>query len=190
METEALSCPLASELAEVVAFHNGDLRAAIITLLEDIRHLRHQVVLVEGAMSKRPGARLASDLRPRLTMPEMNYSKKLRGWSLRIAADANQLLQVTCQFCRRTYRFFPNDLLKLTADVSLDRLAGRFRCEICNRGDFMSLKVVQIWGAICLFTCSMRTATWKELLDLGIRRKRRPLGRRFSVSLMLGQVAA
>ncbi|WP_245314387.1 hypothetical protein [Rhizobium sp. R634] len=76
----------------------------------------------------------------------MNYSKKLRGWSLRNAADANQLLEVTCQFCRRTYRFFPNDLLKLTADVSLDRLASRFRCEICNRGDFMSLKVVQIWG--------------------------------------------
>ncbi|OWV72256.1 dehydrogenase [Rhizobium sp. R634] len=52
METEALSCPLASELDEVVAFHNGDMRAAIIALLEDIRHLRHQLVLAEGAMSK------------------------------------------------------------------------------------------------------------------------------------------
>ncbi|WP_085779439.1 hypothetical protein [Rhizobium sp. NXC14] len=51
METEALSCPCASELDEVVAFHNGDMRAAIVTLLEDIRHLRHQLVLAEGAMS-------------------------------------------------------------------------------------------------------------------------------------------
>ncbi|MBX4908397.1 MULTISPECIES: hypothetical protein [Rhizobium] len=80
-------------------------------------------------------------------MPEMNYSKKLRGWSLRDAADANQLLEVTCQLCRRTYRFFPRDLLKLTKDVSLDRLAGRFRCQLCDRREYMNLKVVQIWGS-------------------------------------------
>ncbi|WP_260687617.1 hypothetical protein [Rhizobium bangladeshense] len=76
----------------------------------------------------------------------MNYNKKLRGWSLRDAAEAGQLLEVTCQFCRTTYRFIPRDLLKLTKDVSLDRLASRFRCVRCNRGDYMSLKVVQIWG--------------------------------------------
>ncbi len=80
-------------------------------------------------------------------MPEMNYNKKLRGWSLRDAAEAGQLLEVTCQFCRTTYRFIPRDLLKLTKDVSLDRLASRFRCVRCNRGDYMSLKVVQIWGS-------------------------------------------
>ncbi|WP_246798807.1 hypothetical protein [Rhizobium leguminosarum] len=39
-------------------------------------------------------------------MPEMNNSKKLRGWSLRDAADAGQLLEVTCQFCRRTTAIF------------------------------------------------------------------------------------
>ncbi|WP_246661301.1 hypothetical protein [Rhizobium sp. MHM7A] len=77
----------------------------------------------------------------------MNEAKKLRGWSLRDAAEAGQLLEVTCQFCRRTYRFFPRDLLQLTTNVSLDRLAGRFHCERCNRGDYMNLKVVQIWGS-------------------------------------------
>lgn len=80
-------------------------------------------------------------------MPEMNEAKKLRGWSLRDAAEAGQLLEVRCQFCRRTYRFFPRDLLQLTANVSLDRLACRFRCERCNCKDYMSLKVVQIWGS-------------------------------------------
>lgn len=80
-------------------------------------------------------------------MPEMNYAKKLRGWSLRDAADAGQLLEVTCQFCRTTYRFFPHDLLKLTTNVSLDRLASRFRCERCNRSDYMGLTVRQIWGS-------------------------------------------
>nr|WP_064245308.1 hypothetical protein [Rhizobium leguminosarum]OAP96854.1 hypothetical protein A4U53_11745 [Rhizobium leguminosarum] len=80
-------------------------------------------------------------------MPEMNNAKKLRGWSLRDAAEAGQLLEVTCQFCRTTYRFFPSDLLKLTTNVSLDRLACRFHCERCDRGDYMSLKVLQIWGS-------------------------------------------
>ncbi|MDV4155881.1 nucleoside/nucleotide kinase family protein [Rhizobium brockwellii] len=80
-------------------------------------------------------------------MPEMNNAKKLRGWSLRDAAAAGQLLEVTCQFCRRTYRFFPRDLLQLTTDVTLDRLASRFHCERCDRGDYMSLKVLQIWGS-------------------------------------------
>ncbi|MDR9775019.1 hypothetical protein RJJ65_20650 [Rhizobium hidalgonense] len=80
-------------------------------------------------------------------MPEMNLSKKLRGWSLRDAADAGQLLEVKCQFCRTTYRFFPNDLLQLTTNVSLDRLACRFRCERCNRSDYMGLTVRQIWGS-------------------------------------------
>ncbi|KPH09114.1 hypothetical protein CO657_19790 [Rhizobium acidisoli] len=80
-------------------------------------------------------------------MPEMNYSKKLRGWSLSDADEAGQLLEVTCQFCKRTYRFFPRDLLKLTPNVSLDRLAGRFRCQRCDRADYMVLRVVQIWGS-------------------------------------------
>ncbi|MBY3513047.1 hypothetical protein HFN76_12485 [Rhizobium laguerreae] len=52
MKPEALSCPLASELDEVVAFHDGDMRAAIGTLLDDIRHLRQQLALAEGAMSR------------------------------------------------------------------------------------------------------------------------------------------
>jgi len=80
-------------------------------------------------------------------MPEMNYSKKLRGWSLRDADEAGQLLEVTCQFCRTTYRYFPRDLLKLTADVSLDRLPSRFHCQRCDRADYMVLTVVQLWGS-------------------------------------------
>ncbi|WP_221154092.1 hypothetical protein [Rhizobium lentis] len=40
------------EVAEVIAYHGGDMEAAIGTLLDDIRHLRHQLVLAEGAMSR------------------------------------------------------------------------------------------------------------------------------------------
>lgn len=40
------------ELAEVIAYHGGDTRAAIATLLADVRHLRQQLALAEGAMSR------------------------------------------------------------------------------------------------------------------------------------------
>ncbi|OBY04444.1 hypothetical protein BAE36_24850 [Rhizobium leguminosarum bv. trifolii] len=40
------------ELAEVVAYHKGDMQAAIGTLLQDIRHLRRQLALTEGAMGR------------------------------------------------------------------------------------------------------------------------------------------
>lgn len=35
-----------------LAWHQGDARAAIATLIEDCRHLRHQLALAEGAMSR------------------------------------------------------------------------------------------------------------------------------------------
>ncbi|MBY3268383.1 hypothetical protein HFO05_07125 [Rhizobium laguerreae] len=40
------------ERAKVIAYHRGDTHAAIDTLLEDIRHLRRQLALAEGAMSR------------------------------------------------------------------------------------------------------------------------------------------
>ncbi|WP_064815519.1 MULTISPECIES: hypothetical protein [unclassified Rhizobium] len=40
------------EREAVIAYHRGDMRAAIATLLEDIRHLRRQLALTEGAMGR------------------------------------------------------------------------------------------------------------------------------------------
>ncbi|ULJ81258.1 hypothetical protein MF410_24565 (plasmid) [Rhizobium sp. C104] len=40
------------ERAKVIAYHRGDTHAAIDTLLDDIRHLRRQLALTEGAMSR------------------------------------------------------------------------------------------------------------------------------------------
>ncbi|ACS59970.1 hypothetical protein Rleg_6938 (plasmid) [Rhizobium leguminosarum bv. trifolii WSM1325] len=45
------------ERAKVIAYHRGDTHAAIDTLLEDIRHLRRQLALTEGAMMSRGMAR-------------------------------------------------------------------------------------------------------------------------------------
>lgn len=35
-----------------LAWHNGDVHATVVTLLEDCRHLRQQLALTEGAMSR------------------------------------------------------------------------------------------------------------------------------------------
>jgi len=40
------------EVQAALAWHDGDVNATIATLLEDIRHLRHQLALAEGIMSR------------------------------------------------------------------------------------------------------------------------------------------
>ena len=44
--------PLENEVDAALAWHNGDARAAIATLIEDLRHLKRQLVLAEGVMSR------------------------------------------------------------------------------------------------------------------------------------------
>ncbi|MGO8096689.1 hypothetical protein [Rhizobium leguminosarum] len=41
-----------SEIEAVLAYHGADAQAAIGTLLDDIRHLRRQLALTEGAASR------------------------------------------------------------------------------------------------------------------------------------------
>ncbi|KQV27480.1 hypothetical protein ASC97_03610 [Rhizobium sp. Root1203] len=80
-------------------------------------------------------------------MPEMNESKKLSRWSLTNAAEAGQVIVVTCHHCRITHRYLPQDLLQFRDDVSLDRLSRHFRCERCGNGRYIVLKVHDPFGA-------------------------------------------
>lgn len=41
-----------NEVEAALAYHGGDARAAVATLLDDCRHLRLQLALAEGAMSR------------------------------------------------------------------------------------------------------------------------------------------
>ncbi len=43
---------LSWEVEAVLSWHDEDAKAAIATLLQDCRHLRSQLALVEGAMSR------------------------------------------------------------------------------------------------------------------------------------------
>nr|WP_246713724.1 hypothetical protein [Rhizobium esperanzae] len=47
---------LREEIDAVVAFHNGNVRAAITTLLLDCRHLRLQLALTEEMTGRSPTA--------------------------------------------------------------------------------------------------------------------------------------
>jgi hypothetical protein len=40
------------EVEAALAWHDDDVKATIATLIEDIRHLRQQLALTEGAMSR------------------------------------------------------------------------------------------------------------------------------------------
>jgi hypothetical protein len=53
MSTAQASQPLnVDEVEAALAFHGGDAAATIMTLLNDLRHLRLQLALTEGAMSR------------------------------------------------------------------------------------------------------------------------------------------
>ena len=44
--------PEADPVDHIIAWHDGDIRAAIETLMEDIQHLRLQLALATAAMGK------------------------------------------------------------------------------------------------------------------------------------------
>ncbi|MCD2184743.1 CUE domain-containing protein [Rhizobium sp. GN54] len=54
MANQSLSEPETevSELEAILAYHGGDARAAVETLLADCRHLRRKLALTEGVMSR------------------------------------------------------------------------------------------------------------------------------------------
>lgn len=49
---EAHPLPDLDPIDAALAWHAGDARATIATLIEDCRHLRQQLALTEGAMSR------------------------------------------------------------------------------------------------------------------------------------------
>jgi hypothetical protein len=72
-------------------------------------------------------------------MPEIHPFKRLRSWTLQSAFEQGQLLVVTCNLCRVTHRYLPTDIIELTGDATLDRVLSRFKCERCNKKNYMEL---------------------------------------------------
>lgn len=57
----------------------------------------------------------------------------------RLTADGGmRLVRVRCVICRRTYNYFPGDLIQIFGDVDVDSLERRITCEA---GDHRPLEV-------------------------------------------------
>ncbi len=52
LPAEVSTEPVVDEVEAALAWHGDDARATIATLLDDCRHLRRQLALTEGAMSR------------------------------------------------------------------------------------------------------------------------------------------
>lgn len=79
-------------------------------------------------------------------MPAPNY----RGYShpriesrianLSTANDMGQFVLVTCGLCRLKRHYRPSDLGKLFGDLHVFKLQGKFRCEACDRKDYIRVE--------------------------------------------------
>jgi hypothetical protein len=67
--------------------------------------------------------------------------RKVRGASKYTLSNAHadgMLVKVRCQLCTITHRYRAGDLLAVCGDIPLWDIAGHFRCEKCQRKEFMS----------------------------------------------------
>jgi hypothetical protein len=67
--------------------------------------------------------------------------RNIRGapkYTLSNAHADGMLVRVQCQLCSITHHYRAGDLLAVCGDVPLWEIAGHFRCERCERKDYMS----------------------------------------------------
>ncbi len=74
-------------------------------------------------------------------MPDIHPFRRLRLWTLKEARDQGQILVITCNFCRVTHRYLPDDLVKLCGDITLDRVLTRFKCEGCGKKHYLRMEL-------------------------------------------------
>jgi len=74
-------------------------------------------------------------------MPDIHPFRRLRLWSLKSAGEQGQILVITCNFCRITHRYLPADLEKLCGEMTLDRVLTRFRCDGCNKKNYLRMSL-------------------------------------------------
>ena len=87
-------------------------------------------------------------------MPEP-YWPKTKEYPLSRLNQGLQLVRVTCQYCKRSHAYRPDDLIQIFGDVDVDSLMHRMCCE---NGDHGSLDVRAF------------APTGKEAVGLRIRR--------------------
>ena len=61
-------------------------------------------------------------------MPEP-YWPKTKDFPLSSLNQSRSLVRVTCNYCRRSHVYRPDDLIQIFGDVDVDSLMSRMKCE-------------------------------------------------------------
>ncbi len=62
--------------------------------------------------------------------------------TLRHYADGSYFVKITCELCQVKRFYEPVDLLHLCGNISVRQIAKQFRCEQCNRKDYLTADLV------------------------------------------------
>lgn len=54
------------------------------------------------------------------------------------AVKLGQFIKITCQHCRVTHRYDPDDLIEVLGDVPFLNIQTNFHCSKCGKRDYMS----------------------------------------------------
>jgi len=55
-----------------------------------------------------------------------------------LAVELGQFIKISCQHCRVTHRYDPDDLIKVLGDVPFLNIQANFHCSKCGKRDYMS----------------------------------------------------
>jgi hypothetical protein len=69
-------------------------------------------------------------------------------FTLAHASELGQIVRVTCQHCRITRRYMAKDLLLLCGPIGIHEIPGNFRCEKCDRKEFMVADWESLYGCV------------------------------------------
>lgn len=77
-------------------------------------------------------------------MPEKAPSRMdvLSAPTLRHYADGSYFVKITCEFCQVKRFYEPVDILQLCGNISVRQIAKQFRCEKCQRKDYLTAYLV------------------------------------------------
>lgn len=77
-------------------------------------------------------------------MPEKAPSRMdvLSAPTLSSYAQGSHFVKITCEFCRLKRFYEPVDIMQLCGNISVRQIANRFRCEKCERKDYLTIDLV------------------------------------------------
>ena len=77
-------------------------------------------------------------------MPENAPSRMdvLSAPTLRNYADGSYFVKIDCAFCQVKRFYEPVDILQLCGNISVRQIAKQFRCEKCQRKDYLTAELV------------------------------------------------